>query len=144
MMKASSLFTAGNGFLSSHKPLLVCQGYTWHIRNGEAVADGQAPSPCPLALFVSQSGEAKHHYLLSGLFSQGVQPGLYSEREIKRVKENMGRVRDGKRRSRRACHPPVLQVISWSGARALLPLETVVFKAVMLHKAAIYSGIKGT
>lgn len=79
------MFTAGNGFLTSHKPLLVSQGYTWHIRNDEAVADGQAPSPCPLALFVSQAaGEAKHHYLLSGFFSQGVQPGLYAEWEIKR------------------------------------------------------------
>lgn len=78
------MFTASNRFFTSHKPLLVSQGYAWHIRNDEAVADGHALSPCLLALFVSQAGEAKRHYLLSGFFSWCVQPGLYSEREIKR------------------------------------------------------------
>ena len=38
------------------------------------MADGQATSPCPLALFVSQADEAKYHYLLSGFFSHGVEP----------------------------------------------------------------------
>ena len=49
------------------------------------MADGHAPSPCPLALFVSQAGEAKRHYQLSGFFSQSVLPGLHSERKIKEI-----------------------------------------------------------
>lgn len=47
----SSLFTAANFFLTSHKPLLVSQGYALHITNGEMVTDGQSSSPaCFLCL----------------------------------------------------------------------------------------------
>lgn len=47
----SSLYTAANSFLMSHKPLLVSQGYTLHITNGEMVTDGQSSSPaCFLCL----------------------------------------------------------------------------------------------
>lgn len=79
MMKASQ--QPANHFFTTHKPLLVSQGYAWRIRKDEAAADGHTPSPCPLALFVSQAGEAKHHYLLSGFFSQGVQTGKEIKRE---------------------------------------------------------------
>jgi len=109
-------------------PLLVSQGYAWHIRNDEAVADGHAPSPCPLAWFVSRAGGAERHYLLSGFFSCGVQPGLRSERGRRgrglmgeRMKKHR-RWRDGRRErerereKERAWCPPVVQVISWSAA----------------------------
>ncbi|KAM7367552.1 hypothetical protein PAMP_013841 [Pampus punctatissimus] len=57
-----------------------------------------------------EAGEAKHHYRLSGFFSQSVQPGLHSERGIKRdVGKTWAECRMEREGSEGACRLPVVQ-----------------------------------